>query len=482
MQTMQVGESWQASWIRDNTGLEVQRTFSGGVTVRTERDCFGREVRKSVRSGGIEKGAYRYQWGIANHLLSKENELTGTVTRYDYDRFDFLIRQETMQGSETDVIYRMPDFVGNLFETPDKKDRKYGAGGKLLEDPDCFYHYDDEGNLIFREFKQLQETGVKFDRKRMEKERGIRCLATGMGWLYEWSSNGMLKKVIRPDGRPVEFRYDALGRRTAKLYFGKVTRWVWDGNVPIHEWGYKVTNMQPDEEESAPPKEPTEDITTWVFEAGTFVPTAKIQDGKQYSIVSDYLGTPIQMYDELGNKTWDCTLDIYGKVTNFEGSSLNECPFRYQGQYADEETELYYNRFRYYSPQKGGYISKDPIGLNGGEKLYNYVYDPNSWIDEYGLVRNGHLAGNKHPITGVPFDSNGFPDFSNYLYSKGKNDVMITPTGNRDLDFKAANAKAGYTETPKGYTWHHHQDKGRMQLVETEIHAKTGHTGGFSLH
>ena len=351
-----------------------------------------------------------------------------------------------------------------------------------LADPDCFYHYDDEGNLIFREFKQLQETGVKFDRKRMEKERGIRCLATGMGWLYEWSSNGMLKKVIRPDGRPVEFRYDALGRRTAKLYFGKVTRWVWDGNVPIHEWGYKVTNMQPDEEESAPPKEPTEDITTWVFEAGTFVPTAKIQDGKQYSIVSDYLGTPIQMYDELGNKTWDCTLDIYGKVTNFEGSSLNECPFRYQGQYADEETELYYNRFRYYSPQKGGYISKDPIGLNGGEKLYNYVYDPNSWIDEYGLVRNGHLAGNKHPITGVPFDSNGFPDFSNYLYSKGKNDVMITPTGNRDLDFKAANAKAGYTETPKGYTWHHHQDKGRMQLVETEIHAKTGHTGGFSLH
>ncbi|MGJ0932730.1 DUF6531 domain-containing protein, partial [Phocaeicola vulgatus] len=201
LQTMQAGEGWQASWVRDNTGLEVQRTFSGGVTVSTERDCFGREVRKSVRSGGIERGAYRYDWGIADRLLSKENELTGTVMRYDYDRFDFLIRQETTQGSETDVIYRVPDFVGNLFGTPDRKDRKYGAGGKLLEDPDCFYHYDDEGNLIFREFKQLQETGVRYDRKRMEKERGIRCLATGTGWLYEWSSNGMLKKVIRPDGR-----------------------------------------------------------------------------------------------------------------------------------------------------------------------------------------------------------------------------------------------------------------------------------------
>ena len=169
--------------------------------------------------------------------------------RYDYDRFDFLIRQEITQGSETDVIYRVPDFVGNLFGTPDRKDRKYGAGGRLLEDPDCFYHYDDEGNLIFREFKRLQETGVRYDRKRMEKERGVRCLATGTGWLYEWSSNGMLKKVIRPDGRPVEFRYDALGRRTAKQYLSKVTRWVWDGNVPLHEWSYKIPDMQPDKEE-----------------------------------------------------------------------------------------------------------------------------------------------------------------------------------------------------------------------------------------
>ncbi|WP_304224925.1 RHS repeat domain-containing protein, partial [Phocaeicola plebeius] len=374
--------------VRDNTGLEVQRTFSGGVTVCTERDCFGREVRKSVRSGGIERGAYRYEWGIANRLLSKENELTGTVMRYDYDRFDFLIRQEITQGSETDVIYRVPDFVGNLFGTPDRKDRKYGAGGRLLEDPDCFYHYDDEGNLIFREFKRLQETGVRYDRKRMEKERGVRCLATGTGWLYEWSSNGMLKKVIRPDGRPVEFRYDALGRRTAKQYLSKVTRWVWDGNVPLHEWSYKIPDMQPDKEENVPSKEPTENITTWVFEAGTFVPMAKIQHGKQYSIVSDYLGTPIQMFDEHGNKTWDCILDIYGEIaTFFEGHSLNECPFRYQGQYEDEETNLYYNRFRYYSPKTGSYLLQDPIGLVGNNPtLYGYVYDTNSWLDPFGLT------------------------------------------------------------------------------------------------
>ncbi len=96
--------------------------------------------------------------------------------------------------------------------------------------------------------------------------------------------------------------------------------------------------------------------------------------------------------------------------------------------------------------------------------------------------RNGHLANDKHPNTDVPFDKDRFPDFSKNLYKDGKNDVIIKPTGNRELDFQAANEAAGYKTTPKGYTWHHHQTRGRMQLVETEVHAKTGHTGGFSLH
>jgi hypothetical protein len=95
-------------------------------------------------------------------------------------------------------------------------------------------------------------------------------------------------------------------------------------------------------------------------------------------------------------------------------------------------------------------------------------------------LRNGHLAGGVHPTTGVPFDAQGYPDFSNFLYKEGPNDVMIEPTGNRSKDFKAANEAAGYASTPKGYTWHHHQTPGRMQLAETEPHAKTGHTGGFS--
>lgn len=383
LQTMQAGENWQASWVRDNTGLEIQRTFSGNVIVKTERDRFGREIHKSVRTNNIERGAYRYEWGIANRLLSKENELTGTIMRYDYDRFDFLIRQDITKGSETDIIYRMPDFVGNLYGTPERKDRKYGTGGRLLEDEECIYHYDDEGNLVFREFRQPRKDAIKHDRKRMEREYGIRRQVTDMGWLYEWTSSGMLRRVIRPNGSPVEFRYDALGRRTAKRYLGKVTRWVWDGNTPLHEWVAAAKDNDGQEESSCPDGN---SLTTWVFEEGTFVPAAKIQGDRQCSIVSDYLGTPVQMYDNEGKRIWDCTLDIYGKVADFRGESLYDCPFRFQGQYEDAETGLYYNRFRYYDANWGGYISQDPIGLLGGNPTYySYVYDNNSLTDILGL-------------------------------------------------------------------------------------------------
>jgi RHS repeat-associated protein len=77
---------------------------------------------------------------------------------------------------------------------------------------------------------------------------------------------------------------------------------------------------------------------------------------------------------------------MYGKVANFVGSSLNDCPWRYASQYEDSETGLYYNRHRYYSPEMGGYLSQDPIGLAGNNPtLYAYVPDPNSWVDPFGL-------------------------------------------------------------------------------------------------
>ncbi|MBD5379231.1 MAG: hypothetical protein HDR74_04960 [Bacteroides sp.] len=47
-------------------------------------------------------------------------------------------------------------------------------------------------------------------------------------------------------------------------------------------------------------------------------------------------------------------LDVYGEVMECRGDR-SLVPFRYQGQYEDSETRLYYNRFRYYSPEMGMY-------------------------------------------------------------------------------------------------------------------------------
>jgi len=90
------------------------------------------------------------------------------------------------------------------------------------------------------------------------------------------------------------------------------------------------------------------------------------------------------MFDESGKQAWAAELDIYGTIKNLQGEN-SDCPFRYPGQYEDSETGLYYNRFRYYDAEAGGYVSQDPIKLSGGDRLYGYVRNTNTDSDIFGL-------------------------------------------------------------------------------------------------
>ena len=129
----------------------------------------------------------------------------------------------------------------------------------------------------------------------------------------------------------------------------------------------------------------SDNVITWLFEEDSFSPIAKIKNDKQYSIVNDHLGTPIEGYDETGALIWERQLNANGKIITQKGIQ-NFCPFLYQGQSFDNEIELAYNRFRYYDPEDGKYISQDPIGLASGEpNFYAYVEDSNFWIDPLGL-------------------------------------------------------------------------------------------------
>ena len=116
------------------------------------------------------------------------------------------------------------------------------------------------------------------------------------------------------------------------------------------------------------------------------------------------------------------------------------------------------------------------------------------------IAKNVKLAGKRHPITGIPFDSKGFPIFDDIA----KYDTKLNLDYYRSLEYteqmKAATKEmrenlgdseimkrfdreqikaiqAGDAKIP-GYTWHHHQDTGRMQLVPEWDHSKTGHVGG----
>ncbi|NAW50661.1 hypothetical protein GNY06_04430 [Elizabethkingia argentiflava] len=130
---------------------------------------------------------------------------------------------------------------------------------------------------------------------------------------------------------------------------------MWDGNVPLHEWQYE----------------------------GSVVPCGKLVGEEKYSIVSDYLGTPSHVYDSSGSLVWERELDVYAPLRK---GNHDFVPFLYQGQYVDVETGLAYNRFRYYDPESGNFISQDPIGLLGNNpNLYAYVFDSNKQIDVFGL-------------------------------------------------------------------------------------------------
>ncbi|KMN57206.1 T7SS effector LXG polymorphic toxin [Bacillus velezensis] len=115
-------------------------------------------------------------------------------------------------------------------------------------------------------------------------------------------------------------------------------------------------------------------------------------------------------------------------------------------------------------------------------------------------LKNGHLKNDVHPITGIPYDKDGFPIFEPVVEVKIDKSLYLEKD---TVQFKKATElllqeinknpelKNHFTEMqlkqilkgkkPKGFTWHHHQNEGIMQLIDADIHGKTGHTGGRNI-
>ncbi|ECF2471337.1 type IV secretion protein Rhs, partial [Salmonella enterica subsp. enterica serovar Oranienburg] len=219
---------------------------------------------------------------------------------------------------------------------------------------------------------------------------------------------------------------------------------------------------------------------------------------------TDVNGAPEEMTDGGGNIVWEAGYQVWGNLTHEKETRPVQQNLRFQGQYLDRETGLHYNLYRFYDPDIGKFISGDPISIRGGINLYQYAPNPISWIDPLGLScgpmvkkingrnpSNSSFAGKIYPASklpvdirgkyphGVPFNHAGFPDFSRYSIKN----TRIELGASRNVDFGRADRAVGYgpgNPRPEGYTWHHHQDSGYMQLVPTDLHDAIRHSGGIS--
>jgi RHS repeat-associated protein len=108
---------------------------------------------------------------------------------------------------------------------------------------------------------------------------------------------------------------------------------------------------------------------------------------------------PSASASNLKTRVWDffqeCTVCTDGEVdlspqssSGKTASNASDCGWR----------NLFYNRYRYYDPAVGRYISPDPIGLGGGINFYNYGRNTVGWVDPYGLTDDCPSKGEKGEI------------------------------------------------------------------------------------
>jgi len=145
------------------------------------------------------------------------------------------------------------------------------------------------------------------------------------------------------------------------------TRFQWDGNTILAE------------------QDEVRGVREYVHYPGTFEPAALIDGAKKaFYYSNDPNGCPTRVVAASGEVVWAARYTPWGEATVLVGDAGFN-PIRLQGQYADAETGLHYNRNRYYDPVIGQFISQDPIGLLAGTNLYRYGPNALSWIDPLGM-------------------------------------------------------------------------------------------------
>jgi RHS repeat-associated protein len=160
--------------------------------------------------------------------------------------------------------------------------------------------------------------------------------------------------------------YDGTGRRRGKTISGTTTNFLYDGLNLVQELTTSGT--------------PTANLLTGLGFDETF---ARADGGGAGSLLTDALGSTIELADASGTLQTHYTYDPFGETAISGASSANGQQFT--GRESDSTGE-YFFRARYYDTSRGRFISEDPLGFEGGVDLYAYALDsPTNLTDPTGL-------------------------------------------------------------------------------------------------
>ncbi|MEJ7734388.1 MAG: RHS repeat-associated core domain-containing protein [Polyangiaceae bacterium] len=364
---------------RDPCGAELGRALPGGGGVTWQRDARGRSVCTRVQTDrridpSTPAWAGARPPGTVWELLTdrdaaggtrREATLDGTVSELQID----LLRQvlsRTIAGRVTESFAY--DAAGRMHDG--SRTQQSAPGGALLRSGDEQREYDESGRLVTR---RLRRADGKED-----------------VWRYRWSASGQLAQVDRPDGCCVKFACDAFGRRVHKQVLDgdgrelSLVRFLWDGDTLAREIRRRTADGDPVVEERS-----------YTYMPGTPLPVAHrdvtTRDGQRAEepavyYVTDDVGWPRALVSRDGTLVRALERDVWGRARLAKDAAPSTA-LRFGGHYEDEETGLFYNRYRYYDPACGRYISPDPVGLLGGPSLYGYAWNrPYEMYDPNGLV------------------------------------------------------------------------------------------------
>jgi RHS repeat-associated protein len=336
----------------------VLREFSNGSRELARHDATGRWLEKVLLAGSSAGRTWRrrYRYSGEGDLESALDGDTGTTT-YEHDAAHRL-RSERLQGQEPRVFDRDP--AGNVLRMPGLSGVVVDPGNRLRSANGDSFAYDRRDNLAGRDGPS--------GRARYEYDSLDRLIRCRIGE-EEWSAE-----------------YDPLCRRTQKTWKGQTTQFYWDDFRLAAEISSR------------------DRLRIYVYaDHVALVPLlfveyanrdAEPSTGSCYFILTNQIGCPERVEDSRGVTVWKGRCDPYGTL-RVSDDSTTEMPLRFPGHYFDPETQLHYNRFRYYSPALGRYLESDPIGIEGGLNLYAYAPSPVSDVDLDGLVHSRQRASKK---------------------------------------------------------------------------------------